>query len=142
MTTPSQTAYNVHIYREMRLFFPGIAAPSPEAAAQIAAAKPTDDAETIDDCDGENTAALVDVVGDADYVQSRIIDFEPQLLLKNALRLLDALQAIAHDEDACTCHQRSWYGEGHDTQCPLRIAADSVAWATRKPEDPLPPPSE
>ena len=31
--TPSPTRYNVHIYREMRLTFPGIEAPSLEAAA-------------------------------------------------------------------------------------------------------------
>jgi hypothetical protein len=141
MTASEQTAYNVHLYREMRLFFPGIKAPSPEAAAHIAAAKTTDNAETIDDCEGENMAALVDVVGDTDLCESRIIDFQPQLVLKSAARLLDALQAIARDEHACTCHVRSWYGQGHDTQCPVRIAGDSVAQATRKPQDSLPPAS-
>jgi hypothetical protein len=30
----------------------------------------------------------------------------------------------------CTCRARSWYGGYHDTQCPLRIAADAHAEAT------------
>ena len=58
------TLYNVHIYREMRLYFPGIEAGSLEAAASIAADKLTPDAQVIDDCDGETLSALVDVVGD------------------------------------------------------------------------------
>ena len=61
------TKYNVHIYREMRLTFDGIEADTPEAAAAIARDKPTGDADDIDDCDGENLAALVDVAGDEDY---------------------------------------------------------------------------
>jgi hypothetical protein len=69
--------YNVHIYREMRLFFPGIQAPSAEIAASWAAQKPDDEAALIDDCDGETLAALVDVVGDEDFRESRLIDFDP-----------------------------------------------------------------
>jgi hypothetical protein len=70
--------YNVHIYREMRLFFPGIKAESPQQAADIAAAKLTGDAECTEDCDGANLAALIDVVGDDDFTQSVTIDFEPE----------------------------------------------------------------
>ena len=67
--------YNVHLYREMRLYFPGIEAASHQEAARIAAQKLTDDAETIEDCEGANVAALVDVQGDDEYIQSRVIDF-------------------------------------------------------------------
>ena len=70
------TTYNVHIYREMRLMFEGIEADSPEAAAEIARDKPTGDADSIDDCDGETFAALVDVASDECYRHSRGIDFE------------------------------------------------------------------
>jgi hypothetical protein len=58
------TIYNVHLYREMRLFFPGVDADSHEAAAEIARQQPTDKAQGIEDCDGNDTAALVDVAGD------------------------------------------------------------------------------
>jgi hypothetical protein len=54
--------YNVHIYRVMRLYCAGITASTHAAAAQLAANKPTSDAERIDDCDGETLAALVDEV--------------------------------------------------------------------------------
>jgi hypothetical protein len=60
--------YNVHIYREMRLYFPGIRADSHEAAARIAADKCTEEANFIEDCQGENLIALVDVQGDAEYL--------------------------------------------------------------------------
>src|SRR5713101_605553 len=65
--------YNVHIYREMRLFFPGIVARTAEEAATLAAEMPADAAEALEDCDGENLAALVGVVGSADCKQSRMI---------------------------------------------------------------------
>jgi hypothetical protein len=61
------TLYNVHIYREMRLYFPRIEAATPEEAANIAGDKPTDNAECIEDCDGDNLAALIDVVGDDEF---------------------------------------------------------------------------
>ena len=70
------TQYIVHIYREMRLTFAGIEADTPEAAAVLARAKPTGDADDIDDCEGENLAALVDLAGDEDYNQSVTVDFE------------------------------------------------------------------
>ena len=41
--------YNVHIYREMRLYFPGVDAESHETAARIAAEKCTDEAEYVED---------------------------------------------------------------------------------------------
>ena len=69
--------YNVHIYREMRLFFPGIVASTAEEAATRAAEMPSVAAEALEDCDGENLAALVGVVGHEDCKQSRMIDFDP-----------------------------------------------------------------
>jgi hypothetical protein len=74
------TIYNVHIYREMKLKFDGIEAESPEAAANIARDRLTEDADDIDDCDGETFAALVDVAGDEHFTRSRFIDFDPPTL--------------------------------------------------------------
>ena len=54
----------------MRLSYTDIEADTPEAAAAIARGKPTDDADNIEDCEGENLSALVDVAGDEDYSQS------------------------------------------------------------------------
>jgi hypothetical protein len=87
--------YNVHIYREMRLTYGGIKAESQEAAASIAREKLTSDADSIDDCDGETIAALVDVQGDEEYEQSRMINFEAERLRKAAARSLAALEAVA-----------------------------------------------
>ena len=70
------TRYNVHIYREMKLRFDGIEAESPEAAANIARHRLTEDADDIDDCDGETFAALVDIVGDEDFARSCLIVFD------------------------------------------------------------------
>lgn len=84
------TTYNVHIYREMKLRFDGIEADSHEAAASIARQKPTDQADSTDDCEGENIAALIDVVGDEEFAESRIIDFEPVRERQAAGKLLDS----------------------------------------------------
>lgn len=70
------TIYNVHIYREMRLTYERIEADSPEAAALIARDRLSEDADDIEDCDGEDLGALIDVVGDEDHEQSVSIDFE------------------------------------------------------------------
>jgi hypothetical protein len=87
--------YNVHLYREMRLFFPGIEADTPEQAAKIIAEKATDEAATINDCNGHNLAALVDLVGDKDYSESITIDLDP---MKGAAQeLYEALNAIVAD---------------------------------------------
>jgi hypothetical protein len=86
--------FNVHIYREMRLYFPGIEAGTPEEAAFIAADKPTADAEYTKDCDGENLAALVDVVGDDEFGHSVTIDFDHERMRKAARQLLDACRMV------------------------------------------------
>jgi hypothetical protein len=88
------TLYNVHLYREMRLTYESVEADAPHAAAAIALDKSVGAADDIDDCDGETFAALVDVVGDDQYEQSVMIDFEPERLRKAAPLLLKALKAL------------------------------------------------
>jgi hypothetical protein len=91
--------YNVHIYREMRLSYPGIEAESHEAAAQIAVDKCSNEAETLEDCEGEDLAALVDVEGDAEYKQSKTIDFMPTLLRNHAEDMLGAIDTLIGKAD-------------------------------------------
>ena len=102
------TLYNVHIYREMRLFFPGIEGKTPEEAARIAADKLTAEAKYTEDCDGENLSALIDVAGDEEFEQSVTIDFEAGRLRKLAPELLEALRNLAEqaDED-CPAESRT-----------------------------------
>ena len=88
------TTYNVSIIRKMRLAFGGIVADSHEQAAAYARHQPTDQADSIDDCDGENLAALVDVAGDEEHRHTRTIDFEPERQRKAAAKLQDALRWI------------------------------------------------
>jgi hypothetical protein len=88
------TTYNVHMYREMRVIFGGIEAETPEAAAAIARDKPTEDAADIEDCNGDNLAALIDVAGDEDYSQSVTIDFEAERTRKAAATLLAACRMV------------------------------------------------
>ncbi|WP_152053051.1 hypothetical protein [Tautonia marina] len=87
--------YNVHLYREMRLTFRGIEAASHEAAAAIARERQAEEADDTDDCDGQEFAALVDVAGDEEYTQSRMIDFEPERLRKAAPEHPVAPEALA-----------------------------------------------
>jgi hypothetical protein len=86
--------YIVHLYREMRLDYTGIEADTPQAAAAIVSGKPTAEADNVEDCEGENLAALVDVAGDEDYSQSVMVDFEAERIRKAAPRLLAALEAV------------------------------------------------
>jgi len=39
---------------------------------------------------------------------------------------LYGLQAIAAEPGNCTCKARGWHGEGHDGECPIRIANDAA----------------
>jgi len=87
-----QTQYRVHVYREMRLSYSYIVAASHEEAAKLAAAKSSDAADLIEDCDGESFAALVDVQDDPDYSDSKTIDFPATVLRNNTLALLRALE--------------------------------------------------
>jgi hypothetical protein len=92
-TESRKTVYNVHLYREMRLYYPGIKAASHEEAARIAADRSSADADMVEDCDGENLAALIDVDGDTEYLQSRTVDFEPTVLRTHAEEVLKAMEA-------------------------------------------------
>jgi hypothetical protein len=42
-------------------------------------------------------------------------------------KLFAALAAVYStlDEDACSCGSRSWYGDDHDTACPLYYKTDA-----------------
>lgn len=84
--------FDVHLYREMRLLFEGIEAGSHEEAAALARARRTAEANEIADCEGETLAALVDVVGDEQHEQSRLIDFEAERQRQAAPKLLGALR--------------------------------------------------
>lgn len=98
--TATKTIYHVHIYREMRLYFPAIEANSAEEAARIAAGKSSDEADCAEDCNGDTIAALIDVEGDSEYEKSTVIDFEPARLQKSARELFEALEYffnIMHD---------------------------------------------
>jgi hypothetical protein len=117
------TLYNVHIYREMRLVYEGVEAETHEAAATIARDKPTGDADGIDDCEGESFSALVDVQGDEDYAQSRMIDFETERQRKAARKLLAALESLADqaDEDCPEEHRSRHFRDA------LEEARDAIA---------------
>jgi hypothetical protein len=95
MENPMPT-YNVHLYREMRLFFTGIEADTPEQAARLVADKATDEADYTDDCEGATTSALVDLVGDEDYSESVAIDLDPMRSAAQELyeALKDSLPAL------------------------------------------------
>ncbi len=120
------TTYNVHIYRVMRLVYGGIEVDSHEAAAAIARDKPTDQADSIDDCDGETIAALVDVAGDEEHAQSRVIDFEPERQRRAAPKLLTALDAfIEADALAEECGEWKW----ENLEPAFELARDAIAEA-------------
>jgi hypothetical protein len=89
--------YNVYLYREICLTFHRIEADTPEAAAAIASDRTIREADDIDDCDGEDFVALVDVIGDDGFNQSKTIEFAAERLRKAAPALLDALQDLLGD---------------------------------------------
>jgi hypothetical protein len=88
------TRYHVHLFREMRLDYHDIEAASHEEAAAKARELPSGQADDLDDCDGETFAALVDLAGDEQYQQSRLIDFEAERLRKAAPALLEACRMV------------------------------------------------
>ena len=51
------------------------------------------------------------------------------LLIAAAPLLLETLRIVTEDEEICTCHARSWFGDHHDTQCPITMAGDAIAKA-------------
>ena len=52
------------------------------------------DADEIEDCEGYTSTALVDVVGDDEYQQSRWTDFQPEQLRQAAPELLEAIPPL------------------------------------------------
>jgi hypothetical protein len=97
------TQYIVHIYREMRLTFADIEADTPEAAAALARDKTTDQSDNIEDCDGDDLSALVDLAGDEDYSQSVAVDFEAERQRNAAPALLAVLTCLLdHFGDAAS----------------------------------------
>jgi hypothetical protein len=103
--------YTVHLYREMRPPFFDIEADTPEQAAKMVAEYPSEKAESCEDCDGENLAALVDLVGDEDFSESVTIDLDPAKaaarelydVLEMALKLKGGWrEAIVELEDHCS----------------------------------------
>ena len=132
------TLYHVHIYREMRLYFPGIKAGTPEEAAKIAADRLTQEAELIDDCDGESTARLVDVASDDDYEHSRVIDFSPNgcaRLPRNCRTPKDLLGDLPSVQGGVCQHCGREYhdiptGDCPSDDCPSFKALAAIATAT------------
>jgi hypothetical protein len=92
------TKYNVHLYKEMILHFNDIEADTPEEAAEGVRTL-QDRFDGIDECDGRNLGALIDVVGDEEYDQSRMIDFEDGRMLEAAPQLLAALEDAIFNEE-------------------------------------------
>jgi hypothetical protein len=122
------TIYNVHIYRKMRLVYGGVEANSHEAAAAIARDKPSDQADAIDDCDGDTSYACVDVQGDEDYEQSRWIDFEPERERIAARELLAAVEAFLEaDELAEECYEWKWENLAHAFRLARAARAEAKA---------------
>jgi aminoglycoside phosphotransferase len=128
------TIYNVHLYREMRLYFPAIEACTPEEAARIAAGRPTGEAQYTEDCDGENMAALIDVAGDNEFTHSVTIDYEAERLRRSAPNLLEALKTLAEqaDED-CPAGYRTRHFTDALGQAHAVIAEATVQQSERRP---------
>ena len=131
--------YDVHLYREMRLLFEGIEAPSHEEAAALARQRSGEDADFIDDCHGEDFAALVDVAGDEQYQQSRMIDFEgerpcqatPKMLqaLRGTRRLILDMGRIIRSLDDNHEWLEFWVQDGVSLSCDSRFDAIDAAIA-------------
>jgi hypothetical protein len=77
---------------------------------------------------GDLETAIQDLISDLiHFASQKGMDVKP--LHARALVMFEA-EFPDNDESVCTCRQRSWYGAYHDTQCPLRIAADAHRNAT------------
>ena len=133
--------YIVHLYREMRLSYTGIEADTPQSAAEIASGKPTDAADNIEDCDGDNLTALVDLAGDEDYRQSVTVEFETERLRKAAPKLLAVLESLAEqtDED-CPAEHRSRHLIDALEQA-RTVIAEAKATGIPSPPSPAAPPA-
>src|SRR5262245_38710170 len=126
--------YNVHIYREMRLFFPDIEAGTPEEAAAKARDLDTADADEITSCDGETFAALVDVAWNDQYEQSVTIDFECERERKTASEMRIALQAFVEaDMMAEECGEWKWENLHHAFALARAALANAGAQVANSP---------
>lgn len=74
------TLYHVHLYREMRITFEDIEAETPQSAAAIARHMPAGEAVAVEECGGENLAALVGEAGDDAFERAMPIDFSAERL--------------------------------------------------------------
>lgn len=101
------TKYNVHLFREMRLYFPDIEAESSAEAAGIASDTDSCEAEDIEDCSGEDLGAMVDVAGDEHFTNSDMIDFDAQKERKAAAAMLAVLKDASTWIDAQLFVQRT-----------------------------------
>jgi hypothetical protein len=119
------TKYIVHLYREMRLSFADIEADTAEAAAAFAREKSTDEADDIEDCNGEDSSALVDLAGDEDYRHSVTIDFEGERIRKAAAKLLEDLKAM----DDAFSHYCEYRQQSDDETSALVRARATIAKA-------------
>lgn len=121
----------VHLYREMRLCFTDIEAETPEAAAEIVSRRPTGDADNVEDCEGRNLAALVDVAGDEDFSRSVTIDFEPERHRKAARKLLKAVRMaenyLADDLDEDDETEKRVFGAICDARAEAEAAGITTA---------------
>ncbi len=122
------TQYIVHIYREMRLTFADIEADTPEAAAAFARDKATDEADDIEDCNGEDLSALVDQAGDEEYRHSVTIDFEAERHRKAAGKLLAALR-LCHEQLSVWVADTETCDLSPEDEDALAKAADAIAEA-------------
>jgi hypothetical protein len=67
--------YDVHLYRLYRVKQAGVEAETMEAAIATADNRSTGDAQCIEDAEDDTYSALVDVVGDENYMQTTMFDF-------------------------------------------------------------------
>jgi hypothetical protein len=135
------TLYKVHLYRVMRRTFDQIEAETPEAAAAIAHDRLTEDAADIEDCNGEDLGALVDVVGDEQYEQSVSIDFKPDRRRQAAARSTSSgISQTANRRASLPCHARAGSaGAGRmpvlDDSAELEFTAQSAASPSTSSKD-------
>jgi hypothetical protein len=83
MERAAMTLYNVHLYRLYRVKQPDIEAETMEEAIKIAEERDVRDAECIEDAEDATYFALVDVVGDEDFEQTRDFDFAKVEFIKD-----------------------------------------------------------
>ncbi len=89
----------------------------------------------IDDSAGPNEFLVFDADGETVFEATvPLISAERYAELEHAgdchENLLNALRSISENDNACDCHDRSWYGDGHDTQCPISVAGKAITDAT------------